>query len=440
MRRTNKDYQALRSGLRIASMVPVCVTAWLAVSSARVALGVTPKAPATASRPASMEVDLGRLEADASGFTAPLKSGGKALLTLDPDLQNGMDSLFSKHEVPYGAAVMISVNDGNILVLSGRSSLDGKLGPEDLALRAWAPAASVFKVVSASALVAEAGLSSETKTCYHGGLSRVDEDQLRDIPSIDKTCDTLAFGVGKSQNAILAKLSSRHLDPLAMRRVATAFGFGLPMPFVAPVEPSAIEIPRDKLEFARMAAGFYHTSLSPLHGALLAATVASDGLMPRPRLLHKAVDARGDDLPVPGRRARRVLEPAVAKEVGVMMEATCRMGTARSGFFDGKGRPLLPFSVAGKTGSLNYRGRADEPAPPAGPVDGYLAYSWFVGYAPADKPEVAFAVLLGNSAKWRIKATYAAQQMLAAWSAKRAAAAAGDTMVAQGQGAAAPRP
>lgn len=401
----------------------------------RPARAVTPAAPKAPAR-GTLEVDLHKLAAEGELFTAPVKAGGKATLTLDPVLQKATDGLFDRYEVPYGAAVMVSVDDGNILVLSGRSALEPKLGPETLALKAWAPAASVFKLVSAAALVSEGGLTAESKTCYHGGLSRVDEDNLRDIASIDKACDTLAFGVGKSQNAILAKLAARHLDALALRRVATAFGFGLPMPFVAPVEPSALDIPRDKLEFARMAAGFYHTSLSPLHGALLAATVAGEGLMPRPRLVKTAVDAKGDELPTPGRRARRVLDPEVAKQVGVMMEATTRMGTARSGFFDSKGRALLPFSVAGKTGSLNYRARSDEPAPPAGPVDGYLAYSWFVGYAPADKPEVAFAVLIGNSAKWRIKATYAAQQMLAAWNARRAPSdkpALDDAMVAQGR-------
>ena len=115
------------------------------------------------------------------------------------------------------------------------------------------------------------------------------------------------------------------------------------------------------------------------------------------------------------------------------MESTTRMGTARSGFVDAKGRALLPFTVAGKTGSLNFRGRPEDPQPPAGLANGELLYSWFVGYAPADKPEVAFAVLIGNSAKWRIKATFAAQQMLAAWGARRASPAAptDDAMVAQ---------
>ena len=95
------------------------------------------------------------------------------------------------------------------------------------------------------------------------------------------------------------------------------------------------------------------------------------------------------------------------------------LGTARKGFRDRRGRKFLPFAVAGKTGSLNYRGReADPPKPRPGLVSNYLQYNWFVGYAPYEKPKVAFATIVANPAKWRIKATYLARIMLQAWWAK----------------------
>ena len=71
------------------------------------------------------------------------------------------------------------------------------------------------------------------------------------------------------------------------------------------------------------------------------------------------------------------------------------MGTAKGSFHDRKGNPLVPVSVAGKTGTLS-----------ATTDKGYVGYSWFVGYAPADNPEIAFAVVLGNPAAWRIRAAY----------------------------------
>ncbi|MBC8132249.1 MAG: penicillin-binding protein, partial [Deltaproteobacteria bacterium] len=274
--------------------------------------------------------------------------------------------------------------------------------PQELALHAWAPAASVFKVVAAAALVSEGGLNSQSSICYHGGVSSVLADNLIDLPRIDRSCATLAYGVGKSQNAILAKMAARHLTPEKLDRVARAFGFGQEIPFDLPVERSHIDVPRgDTLEFARTAAGFWHSTLSPLHGALLAAAVANQGEMPAPHIIERATGSEGQPIAIPVAAGRKVMSPAVAREVGKMMEMTTRMGTARATFNDRRGRPLLPVSVAGKTGSLS-----------AATDKGFVGYSWFVGYAPADHPQIAFAVALGNHASWRIKATYLGRRLV----------------------------
>jgi cell division protein FtsI/penicillin-binding protein 2 len=134
-----------------------------------------------------------------------------------------------------------------------------------------------------------------------------------------------------------------------------------------------------------------------------------------PRLIERAFDGEGRPLSLPPRPARRVLDAAVAQEVRQMMSMTTRMGTARSAFHDRRGRPYLPVTVAGKTGSLSYRGEPTDPRLPAMDLaeDPYLAYNWFVGYAPADHPRIAFAVVIGNRAAWRIKATFVARRMIA---------------------------
>ena len=64
-------------------------------------------------------------------------------------------------QIPYAGAVVISVPDGRVLAMVGRSAADPRLGAAELALRPWAPAASVFKVVSATALVDERRLGRD---------------------------------------------------------------------------------------------------------------------------------------------------------------------------------------------------------------------------------------------------------------------------------------
>ncbi len=379
----------------------VLATFW---SAAAWAQGV--KAPAT--RPGGA-IRLDTLQRVGDSFFVATDDGGRAELTLDPGMQDATDEVMRVFQIPYAGAVVLSIPDGRVLAMVGRSAVDPRLGAEELALHPWAPAASVFKVVSASALVESGGVTGATRTCYHGGVSSILPDNLIDIPKIDGRCDTLAYGIGKSQNAILAKLASRHLTAESLGRMGQAFGFGEGISFELPVEPSHLDVPTDGLEFARTAAGFWHSTLSPMHGALLAATIANQGVMPQPTLVDREVASDGSALELPVAMPRRVIAAATAREVGKMMELTTRIGTAKGTFNDKKGRRLLAVDVAGKTGTLG-----------AETDHGYVGYSWFIGYAPADHPKIAFAVTLGNRPNWRIKATYVARRIVTEYLTERA--------------------
>ncbi len=368
------------------------------------------------------DLKLETLRREGAGYVVTGEDGGRVVLTLDPRLQEPIEDVLRGFQIPYGGAVVVSIPDGRVLAMVGRSAAEPRLGPRELALGAWAPAASVFKVVSAAALVSEGGVSSATKICYHGGVSAILPDNLVDLPLVDRRCETLAYGLGKSQNAILAKLASRHLTAAQLARVGHAFGFEETIPFDVPVEPSHLDVPGDALEFARTAAGFWHSTLSPMHGALLAAAIANHGEMPAPTLVERAFDAQGREtsraLSAPvAQGPHRVVGPDTAREVGRMMELTTRIGTAKAAFHDRGGHRYLPVDVAGKTGTLS-----------AQTERGYLGYSWFVGYAPVDHPAIAFAVALGNPARWRIKATYVARRIV---SEHLAAQAPGRTAIAR---------
>src|SRR4030095_5705544 len=135
--------------------------------------------------------------------------------------------------------------------------------------------------------------------------------------------------------------------------------------------------------------------LSPMHGALLAAAIANRGQMPAPMLIDRAQDRAGRPIAPPVATPRHAVDAAAAREVGRMMELTTRIGTAKGTFRDKRGRRLLPVDVAGKTGTLS-----------AETDRGPIGYSWFVGYAPADRPAIAFAVVLGNNPSRRLQATH----------------------------------
>ncbi len=358
------------------------------VTAAIDAADAAPGAHVTGFDPLSHREAEGRLVSDLPG-------GKTAWLTLDPGLQTHAQSILARYEVPFGALVAIEPSTGRVLAYVSHSSADPNAG--DVARDPSPPSASIFKIITASALV-DAGLEPQTRTCYSGGFHRV---TAADLDHEGRQCATLSEALGGSINTVFAKLADRHLNSQRMVRFASAFGYGQAMPFDAPTRPSPAEMPVDRLEFARTAAGFWHTQLSPLHAAMIAATIGNGGVMQRASMIDRVVDRHGNVVSQHEPRAfRSVIERRTAELVSQMMERTVTHGTSRSAFHDERGVAFLPgIAVAGKTGSLDRN-------------DPYRAYSWWVGHAPADHPTIAVAALVVNTPLWRIKGSYLAREAL----------------------------
>src|SRR5690606_5018277 len=351
-------------------------------------------------------LDLTRLDLRPRRVTAPLSGGRTAELTLDPVVQRAAASVMKKYRVPEAGVVAIDVRSGDVLAYASYVN-EGE--PFDVNVRAEAPAASVFKVVTGAALVEKGGLDHRTEQCYHGGRSRIDASELVDDPARDKWCATLGIAMGRSLNVVFGRLAQKHLTPEDLIEMGGALGFGAPVPFPVPNEAPRIEIPSDPLEFARTAAGFWNTHLSPLAAAVMTQAVANGGVALKPRIV-RSVERGKETLwsdtsgPVVLRRA---MKKSTATELKEMMVQTITNGSARSTFFDKKGNAFLPnISVAGTTGTLT-----DHKA--------NRHYTWLVSLAPADEPQVAVAALVVNTPVWHIKAPHLALETLRAYFASR---------------------
>lgn len=342
-----------------------------------------------------VELDLSKIELVDGAYVAPLKDGRKATLTLDPELQALAEKLLDQSRAPRGAIVAMTP-DGRVLAFAGRRTDDnkgGKDGKRDFSLvtDVWAPSASVFKIVTASALLTN-GYDAAAKVCYHGGVRSVMESNLVDSKQ-DGRCETLGYGLAHSNNAILGKLAYQNLDPVKLDRHARDLGLAstVPASFGLKATCGELSLPQTKdLSFAKSAAGFMGARLSVLGGAVLSATFAGGGEQPVPQLI-----AAIDGTPVPGAKKHRVVSKTVADQVGSMMVETCDSGSAARTF-----RKRKSFKVAGKTGTLAIK----EPF--------FMEHSWFVGYAPAEAPEVVVSVLLGNPESWHIRGHEAAKRMI----------------------------
>ena len=358
----------------------------------------TPSEPLVGDVSLRGDIDVARAKREGNALVVKIDRSRSAVLTLDPAVQKRAEKVLADSEAIEGAVVVMNL-EGELLALAGSTAAKPKARDHSLALEVWAPAASIFKIVTSAALL-EAGVKASARVCYHGGLRSVESSQLTDNPRLDRNCGDFEDGLARSQNAIIAKLATKHLDREALADAADRLGFATAPQFALDVEPNRYQLPTEKLELARVAAGFWSTELSPIGAAIMTASIANGGVMVTPRVVRAVRTEAGvqEVLAVPG---QRVLEPEVAATLGAMMEETCESGTARRAFRDAKGRRFLGGKrVAGKTGSLSI----------ASPK--YRGFSWFVGFAPADKPTHVIAVLLANPAKWRLKAHTAARLVL----------------------------
>ncbi len=347
----------------------------------------------------SPRVDLSHAKT-LDGVVVGRLAGSKARLTLDPALQADAERLLERARPVAGAIVAVDITTGHILAWADRRR-DGR-GPSVVTTPS-APAASVFKVVTTVALYERGNVQPRDRVCIAGGLRSIERRHLDRPREGDIRCGSFFQALGHSRNAAFAQLATHRLLRTDLLEVAERIGFNHELPFDFPVLVGTLDVPYGDLDFARTAAGFRGTTLTPLGGAYLAAVVATGGLSPRFRLAR----SEGADAPAELETTGRAISALTAHRLERMMEVTVESGTARNAFYDDLGHPLLAsVKVAGKTGTL-------------APDDGDETASWFIGFAPARHPTVVVSVLLENGAVWRRKGAEVARDVLRSYFAAR---------------------
>lgn len=134
----------------------------------------------------------------------------------------------------------------------------------------------------------------------------------------------------------------------------------------------------DKQALAAASIGQADVTVTPLHMAMIASTIANDGKMMKPYIVSKVVGQDGEEVMT---RQPEMLVQSVSKEtanqIKDMMINSVNRGTS-------KAARLRSFQIAGKTGTAE---RSKEKT---------INNAWFVGFAPADDPQIAVAVIVEN--------------------------------------------
>ena len=128
----------------------------------------------------------------------------------------------------------------------------------------------------------------------------------------------------------------------------------------------------DQIDVGRMAIGQDKLNVTPLQMAMVASAVANGGELMEPRLWSKVIDTDGREEKLDPERMSRVMGEDTAETVTGMMTDVVNEGTATAA-------ALGEIQVAGKTGTAEID------------VDAGINQAWFIGFAPAEEPEVAIA-------------------------------------------------
>ncbi|MCC6414917.1 MAG: peptidoglycan glycosyltransferase [Opitutaceae bacterium] len=326
--------------------------------------------------------------------------GGNIVTSLDMDLQQAAETKLREFESP-GAAVAMDVNTGEVLVLASVPDYNlnifsprlSQTDSQDIEARqAWAnraissayPPGSTFKILTSIAALRSGKVvpdepiincqgsferNGRRYVCYNG---RGHHGEVLLPEAISSSCDIFFYEAGWRTTAeqVAAEARRFHLDR--------------PTGIELPHETSRMVIPDNawKVEHigqkwfpgdtANMAIGQGYVLVTPLEMAAFTASIARNEVYTKPTLLHQpnAPRQRHESIGLTDSQRAEVIDGMV----GCTTTGTAKVLT---------NLPALRVpgvTIAGKTGTAQIPGNKNA--------------AWFICFAPAEKPEIAVAVVI----------------------------------------------
>lgn len=331
-------------------------------------------------------------------FNLKEKRGADVRLSLDTRVQQAAEEGLAGKA---GAVVAFDPTTGQILAMASSPTFDLQQAVTDYAsiptegspfinrtTQGLYPPGSTFKVVTATAAL-ESGEYTPDSTFDDTGSFDTPGGPIRNFDGEKFGEHDLTTALTNSINTTFASIGDA-LGPELLGGTMTAYGFGERPPIDLPDGEVLVSgrrdggkvLPNDEdgEDTARIAIGQERLTVTPLQMMMVAGAVANRGVLMAPHLMERITD-RGGSVVKRGEpdEVGRVMSEANAAELTAMMENVVREGTGTAAALSSAG-----VTVAGKTGT-------------AESSDANRNQAWFIGFAPAEAPVVAVAVVVEDT-------------------------------------------
>ncbi|KJK47604.1 penicillin-binding protein [Lentzea aerocolonigenes] len=339
--------------------------------------------------------------------------GGNVQLTLDSKVQQvAYDQLTAKGFT--GSVVAIKPATGEILAMASTPSYDPNVlasHDSDEQASAWKqltakdandplinratqalyPAGSTLKTIVAAAALAD-GKNKDTQYTAAGTIKL--PQSTTDLPNFNgQPCGpgqtvSMETALAKSCNTAFAEMAGQ-VGANKLRRQAEKFGFndsGLKVPL--PVETSTLGPIPDDAALYQTGIGQRDVQITPLENAVVAATIANGGERMQPYLVSKIL---GPDLKAIDETDPDEVETAMSKDNAAALRDMMIQSEINTG---GEGRNNN-IQIASKTGTAEHGSDPLKTKP----------HAWYIAFAPAQKPEIAIAVIVEDGGDRGLGAT-----------------------------------
>jgi len=338
------------------------------------------------------------LDADSNRLYAR-NNDSKVYFTIDPEMQLLSEELMIKYDPVIGVFVAIEPETGKVLVMSvysRKSSATIINYPyssfiDPISRTSTYPMASISKLITASAAIRNNLYNSRDVFDCDGRLE-LEDGSVSDPTGVHHGRITMSDALAKSCNTTFGKIALKVGRENLLNEFHN-FGFNSEIPFDLPVTESRAFFSEGKLSLARAGAGFHGANISPLHAAMIAASIANKGIMMKPYIIDSIAS---DEKSLYSSTKQKLFEPINKNIAGViekMMNSTVNKKgcTAYRGFYINNKYIAGNTRIVGKTGSISGNNSLEH-------------YAWFVGHVTSGNPDIAFAAMIVNDDKWKIKA------------------------------------